>query len=88
LNSMGFDADAPYSGTKYDLATNVCLIRETGKPIEKKSYAAERASNTYTRLVAMGRRLLDVIDHNEGGSNKELARFADQLASLCDKWDR
>ena len=29
-----------------------------------------------------------VIRRNEGGANKDLARFADQINSLCDKWDR
>ena len=26
--------------------------------------------------------------HNEGGANKDLAKFADQINALCDKWDR
>ena len=38
------------------------------------------------RLVLAGRRLVAVIQHNRGGSNKELARFASQINSLCDKW--
>jgi len=29
-----------------------------------------------------------VIRKNEGGANKDLGRFADQINSLCDKWDR
>lgn len=29
-----------------------------------------------------------VIYKNEGGANKDLARFADQVNSLCDRWDR
>ena len=29
-----------------------------------------------------------VIEHNEGGANKDLAKFADQINALCDKWDR
>ena len=35
-----------------------------------------------------GKRLLRVIEHNEGGANKDLAKFADQINALCDKWDR
>ena len=88
LCSMGYDAVAPYSGTSYDLVSNTCLVETQGIPIEKKSYAAERASNTYLRLISMGKRLNEVIAHNEGGTNKDLAKFADQIASLCDKWDR
>ena len=32
--------------------------------------------------------LMTVIQHNEGGANKDLANFADQINALCDKWDR
>ena len=38
--------------------------------------------------VNMGQRLMEVIRHNQGGANKDLAKFASQIASLCDKWDR
>lgn len=49
---------------------------------------ARKASSVFERLVAAGRRLLIVIQHNEGGANKDLAKFADQINTLCDKWDR
>ena len=32
--------------------------------------------------------LLDVIHRNEGGANKDLTRFTEQILALCDKWDR
>ena len=38
--------------------------------------------------VAAGQRLLTVITRNKGGANKDLSKFADQINSLCDKWDR
>lgn len=88
LRSLGYDAVAPYSGAGYDLITGQCVYEARPVPIEKKSYAAERASATYRRLMLMGQRLMEVIAHNEGGANKDLAKFADQIASLCDKWDR
>ena len=44
--------------------------------------------SAFERLLNMGKRLLVVIEHNRGGANKDLARFASQIASLCDKWDR
>ena len=41
------------------------------------------------RLLVQEKRLLSVIRHNEGGANKDLAKFCqDQINSLCDKWDR
>ena len=50
--------------------------------------AAVRSSATYDRLVNMGQRLMAVIQSNQGGANKDLAKFADQIAALCDKWNR
>ena len=47
-----------------------------------------RTSAAYDRLYNMGQRLLEVIRHNQGGANKDLAKFADQINALCDKWDR
>ena len=40
------------------------------------------------RLLAAGQRLLEVINKCEGLPNKELAKFADQINALCDKWSR
>lgn len=84
----GYDAYAPYSGTQFDLATGE-LIKE-GVPIriQNKSSKQRKPSTVYERLLAAGQRLLAVIKRNEGGANKDLAKFADQVQALCDKWDR
>lgn len=86
-NEYGFRVNAPYSGDSYDLLMNTCV--ETGNKVyaEKKS-SRKHANAVFERLLAAGQRLLIVIRHNEGGANKDLARFADQIQSLCDKWDR
>ena len=47
-----------------------------------------KATGVYTRLVDAGSRLLDVISHNQGGANRDLARFTEQILALCEKWDR
>lgn len=87
LASRGYEATAPYSGTCYDLGANTCLVERGPVPI-KKDYAQKRAETMFSRLLACGKRLLTVIEHNRGGANKDLARFASQIESLCDKWDR
>ena len=81
----GYTADAPYSGTRYDLATNTCEFAAKPVRVTKK---AKTVSDVFARLLAAGQRLLAVIHRNEGGTNKDLAKFADQINSLCDKWDR
>ena len=53
-------------------------------PVRKKT---KTVSDVFARLRAAGHRLLAVIQKNEGSSNKDLARFADQINSLCDKWE-
>ena len=86
-NEYGYDAVAPYSGTSYELTDNSCVVEAV--PVRKsKKAAARKASSVFERLVAAGRRLMVVIQHNEGGANKDLARLADQINNLCDKWDR
>ena len=62
-------------------------LKKQKSSLEKKS-SRKHANAVFERLLAAGQRLLIVIRHNEGGANKDLARFADQIQSLCDKWDR
>ena len=68
----------------------VCLAVGNTRRIEKSAAAQEgrRTSTTFERLVNMGKRLMVVIEHNRGGANKDLAKFASQIQALCDKWDR
>lgn len=84
----GYQAKAPFSGASYDLLHAKWIQETIGVPIEKKKTPAKRAEEVFMRLVAAGQRLMTVIRHNEGGANKDLAKFADQINNLCDKWDR
>ncbi|MBQ0041784.1 MAG: MBL fold metallo-hydrolase [Lachnospiraceae bacterium] len=82
-----YDTYAPYSGSVYDLANNCIDYDAVPVPIAPKK-KAQKASDVFARLLAAGQHLLAVIRRNEGGANKDLARFADQITSLADKWDR
>lgn len=84
---LGYQAVAPYSGTVYDLARNVCVKEGKPVPVEQKP-EVEKPNTVFERLVLAGKRLAAVIQHNKGGSNKDLAKFLGQINSLCDKWDR
>lgn len=85
----GICALAPFSGAEFDLIRNEWIRAGEKIPIPKKdSSKKKQPSGVYARLLAAGQRLLTVIKHNEGGANKDLAKFADQINSLCDKWDR
>ena len=91
LTEQGFTACAPYNGEQWAIGAEgaVCLKEGTRTRIEHRvSEGAARAATVFQRLLSAGKRLLRVIEHNEGGANKDLAKFADQINALCDKWDR
>ena len=80
----GYQAYAPYSGTEFDLLTGEFVYEAEPVALKKK---AKAVSDVFARLVAAGQRLLSVIQKCEGRPNKELGKFADQINSLCDKWE-
>ena len=86
---MGLKATAPFSGSVFDLANGKWLVQTAGIPVSKAvTPARKRADAVFARLVAAGERLTRLILRSEGGANKDLARFTDQIHALCDKWDR
>ena len=89
-DELGYDTMAPFSGTVYDLADDVCLYEAKGVKIQKASASpkATRAARAFEKLLALGYRLITVIRKNEGTPNKDLERFSRDVQSLCDKWDR
>ena len=90
-DELRYPAAAPYSGTVFDLLENEFIEKTEGIPCKKAvgTTSARSSQNpVYDRLLAAGQRLLAVIAHNRGGANKDLSKFADQINSLCDKWDR
>ena len=93
LMAEGIPAEAPYNGAVYELSGGKVTLLRQGNTVplaspEPSEAAKPRTSAAFERLVNMGKRLMVVIEHNRGGANKDLARFASQIASLCDKWDR
>lgn len=81
----GINAYAPYSGTRFDLVSGSLIYEAEPVVVKKKAHGV---SDVFARLLASGQRLIAVIHKNEGGANKDLAKFADQINSLCDKWER
>ncbi len=85
--ATGFSTVAPYSGDVFDLITGE-QIKAGDRIRVQQSSKKKAASNIFMRLRAAGDRLLRVIFDSEGMANKDLAKFADQINSLCDKWSR
>lgn len=86
IDECDLDAYAPYSGTKFDLIQNT--FDYEAEPVRLEKTKTKTVSDVFTRLLAAGQRLLGIIKKNEGVPNKDLAKFADQVTSLCDKWDK
>ena len=84
----GLDAYAPFSGAVYDMMADSFMSEGVRILKRREKPAAKRASTVFARLVAAGERLMAVIRKNEGGANKDLAKLADQINMLCDKWER
>lgn len=83
-NEYGHKAYAPYSGTRVDLITGAIEYEAAPVAVKKRTHGV---SDVFARLLAAGQRLIAVIYKNEGGANKDLAKFADQINSLADKWE-
>lgn len=81
---LGLDAYAPYSGTVYDLATGEFVHKAEG--IRKAKVEKRTGNPVFDRLLAAGQRLISIIKKNEHMANKDLAKFADQINALADKW--
>jgi len=89
LIGEGFKAVAPKYSSIFDLLTGETVFE--GRDLvrrEDKDGVERRESAVYKRLMLAGTRLIEVITRNRGGTNKDLAKFADQIDSLANKWDR
>ena len=85
---LGYFATAPFSGDEFDLVTGECTARGVVVKITKVSDGRRRANSIFEKLLSAGKRLLAVIQSCKGLSNKELARFTDQVNQLCDKYEK
>lgn len=86
LESLGYKAMAPYSGTSFDLLSGEFTKIARPRPVEKKS--ARTVSAAFTRLIAACERLMRAAKNLEGHANKELASFADQVTKLAEKMEK
>ena len=61
------------------------LVRK-GREVSEKKAKAPAATGVYARLLAAAQRLLALVQKSDGLANKDMAKFADQINSVCDKW--
>lgn len=81
----GHRACAPYSGSVFNLASGKFEYEAVPKPVKKKE-RTPAATGVYARLLAAAQRLLNLVQKSDGMANKDMAKFADQINSICDKY--
>lgn len=88
LTENGYRADAPYSGTEYDLITGMLTIFTEGKTVDRARVfkGNTRAESVYKQLVAEAEKLLALAKHRKGKTNKDNAKLTSQIRDLYDKW--
>ena len=84
----GIQADAPFSGSVYDLAEGKWLKITQGIPITKEDEARKITNKYFADLEESVEMLRKVVQQNAGGTNKDIRKFAEQIRALCEKWSR
>ena len=90
LKSMGYHADAPYSGTEYDLITGKLTTYTEGVKIDRAAVfkGTQRAKQIYEDMVAAAEALLALVKTRRGNTNKDNAKLTGQIISLIEKWKK
>lgn len=86
----GYNAMAPFSGTRYDLANGKFIEITKGIPVEHAETGSKGkvVSDSYTRLKMTSREVSDFIDKCQGLPNKDLDKFSRDLLALIEKYRR
>lgn len=83
---LGLDSTPPYSGDVFDLKNDEWVQKAEGTLVDKSKKLPN--NNIYDTLVNAGNRIMKVIQKNKDSVNKDLGKFADEVNSLCDKWEK
>ncbi len=88
LDTMGYRAEAPYSGTEYDLRTGKLTAYTEGVKIDRAAAfkGNQRARQVYGELLAAAEELLALVRQRKGRTNKDNAKLTAQIRSLIEKW--
>jgi metallo-beta-lactamase family protein len=88
LEELGYRAEAPISGTEYDLLTGKATAYTEGIRIDRKAAfkGSQRAKAVYDELVAAAEELLALVKKRRGNTNKDNAKLTSQIRSLMEKW--
>ena len=88
-SQYGYQVEAPYSGSEFDLLTGNYILQAEGKRLARKedSPAGDpRAAEAYKALLEAATALLELVKKCRGRANKDLKKFTNQILSLTEKW--
>ena len=90
LKERGYAVETPYSGTEYDLVKGIMTAYTEKKRVTAADAAKARSRKTsvHRDLVSQAEALLALAKRCESRPNKENAKFAAQIRSLMEKWER
>ncbi len=88
LTEKGYHAEAPYSGTEYDLLTDRMTVYTDAKQIQRKKqpYGAQKSNAVYTELINAAEGLLALVKRRKGCPNKDNAKLTTQIMNLIHRW--
>ena len=88
ISDMGYTAEAPYSGTEFDLLAGKMTAYTVGRKIDRTEAfkGSQRARAVYGDLVAAAEELLALVHKRRGNTNKDNAKLASQIRALTNKW--
>ena len=88
LKEKGYETEAPFSGTEYDLITGRMTILSDARPISRQqiSRGAVRAQSIFRDLISAAEALLQLCYTRKGCTNKENAKLTSQILNLIQKW--
>lgn len=88
-NKLAIPSCAPFSGDEYDILLEDFTARGKVVKVSKISDGRRRANIAFDKLLAAGKRLITIIGLSKNTmTNKEMAKFTDQIHNLCDKYAR
>lgn len=85
-DDLRIPAETPNFKAKYDLLTGACV--DQGEAYQKLTRRRKsKPGGAQERLLEAVARLAALVDRSKGRPNKELAKLANQITDLIDKWE-
>ena len=88
-SQYGYQVEAPYSGSEFDLLAGNYILQAEGKRLARKEDSPggdPRAAEAYKALLEAATALLELVKKCRGRANKDLKKFTNQILSLTEKW--